>query len=148
MSLENTINNDLKIAMKAKDKVALRGIRAIKSAILLAKTEVAGIELDNAKEIKILQKLLKQRKDSLDIYQKQDRADLAIIEEEEISIISKYLPKQLSAEELTPIIQDIIAKTGASSMKDMGKVMGMASQQLAGKAEGKTISTVVKALLS
>ena len=134
--------------MKAKDKVALRGIRAIKSAILLAKTEVAGIELDNAKEIKILQKLLKQRKDSLDIYQKQDRADLAIIEEEEISIISKYLPKQLSAEELTPIIQDIIAKTGASSMKDMGKVMGMASQQLAGKAEGKTISTVVKALLS
>ena len=148
MSLENTINNDLKIAMKAKDKVALRGIRAIKSAILLAKTEVAGIELDHAKEIKILQKLLKQRKDSLDIYQKQDRADLAIIEEEEISIISKYLPKQLSAEELTPIIQDIIAKTGADSMKDMGKVMGMASQQLAGKAEGKTISTVVKALLS
>ena len=148
MSLENTINNDLKIAMKAKDKVALRGIRAIKSAILLAKTEVAGIELDNAKEIKILQKLLKQRKDSLDIYQKQDRADLAIIEEEEISIISKYLPKQLTEEELTPIIQDIITKTGAESMKDMGKVMGMASQQLAGKAEGKSISTVVKALLS
>ena len=148
MNLETKINNDLKEAMKAKDKVALRGIRAIKSAILLAKTETANAEIDDVKEVKILQKLLKQRKDSLDIFQKQNRSDLAVIEEEEITIISKYLPKQLSEEELKPIIAEIIAKTGAESMKDMGKVMGIASQQLAGKAEGKLISTIVKNLLS
>lgn len=148
MSLENKINSDLKEAMKAKDKVALRGIRAIKSALLLAKTETANTEIDETKEIKILQKLLKQRKDSLEIYQKQDRPDLAVIEEEEIAIISKYLPQQMGADELKPIIQAIISETGASGMQDMGRVMGMASQKLAGKAEGKLISQIVKTILT
>lgn len=139
---------DLKTAMKAKDQAALRGIRAIKAAILLAKTDGSGKEMDEAGEIKLLQKLVKQRNDSLDIYVKQDREDLAKTEREEIEVISRYLPKQVSAEELEVIVQDIIAKTGASGMKDMGKVMGMANAQLAGKADGKTISTVVKKLLS
>ena len=148
MSLESTINADLKTAMKEKDQAALRGIRAIKSAILLQKTDGSGSELDDAGEIKLLQKLIKQRKDSLEIYQKQNRADLAVVEEEEIAVIEKYLPKQLSSEELKPIIQEIISSTGAESMKDMGKVMGMASQKLAGKADGKTISAMVKELLA
>lgn len=148
MSLEKKLMADLKEAMKSKDQAALRSIRAVKSAILLQKTDGSGTELDEAGEIKLLQKLIKQRKDSLEIYQKQDRADLAKVEEEEIAVIEKYLPQQLSEEELTPIIQEIIGKTGASSMKDMGKVMGMASGQLAGQADGKTISAIVKKLLS
>ena len=147
MSLETKINTDLKTAMKAKDQVALRGIRAIKSAILLLKTDGTGQEITEDKEIKLLQKLVKQRKDSLDIYEKQNREDLAIKEREEIGIIEKYLPKQMDEAELEGVLKAIIEKTGASSMKDMGKVMGMASQQLAGKADGKTISTVVKRLL-
>lgn len=147
MSLEEKISQDLKTAMKAKDKVALRGIRAIKNAILLTKTDGSGTELDNESEIKLVQKLIKSRKDSLEIYQKQDRADLAVVEEEEIKILERYLPAQLSEEELTPIIQEIINSTGASSMKDMGKVMGMASGKLAGKADGKSISAIVKKLL-
>jgi uncharacterized protein YqeY len=147
MNLEEKINQDLKAAMKAKDAVALRGIRAIKSAILLSKTDGTGTELDDKAEIKMLQKLMKQRQDSYDIYVKQDRADLAAVEKEEMGIISKYLPAQMSEDELKPIIASIIEKTGASSMKDMGKVMGMASAQLAGKADGKTISSIVKSLL-
>jgi uncharacterized protein YqeY len=137
----------MKEAMKAKDKVSLRGIRAIKAALLLAKTDGSGDEMTDEKEIKLLQKLVKQRKDSLDIFNKQGRDDLAQTEKEEIAVIEKYLPEQLSAEELEAVIKGIIEKTGASSMKDMGKVMGMASKQLAGKADGKTISGVVKALL-
>ena len=137
----------MKEAMKAKDKVSLRGIRAIKAALLLAKTDGSGDEMTDEKEIKLLQKLVKQRKDSLDIFNKQGRDDLAQTEKEEIAVIEKYLPEQLSAEELEALIKGIIEKTGASSMKDMGKVMGMASKQLAGKADGKTISGVVKALL-
>ena len=148
MTLEEKINNDLKTAMKAKDQVALRGIRAIKSAIMLAKTDGTGNAIDEATEIKMLQKLVKQRKDSLDIFEKQDREDLAVKEREEIGIIERYLPEQMSAEELEGIIKQIIEQTGAASMKDMGKVMGMASQKLAGKADGKTISGVVKSLLS
>lgn len=147
MSLETKINTDLKTAMKAKDQVALRGIRAIKSAILLLKTDGTGEEITEDKEIKLLQKLVKQRKDSLDIYEKQNREDLAVKEREEIGIIEKYLPKQMDEAELVDVLKSIIEKTGASSMKDMGKVMGMASSQLAGKADGKTISTVVKRLL-
>ncbi len=147
MTLEEKINNDLKTAMKAKDQVGLRGIRAIKSAILLAKTDGSGNELNRDLEIKLLQKLVKQRKDSLDIYEKQNREDLAVKEREEIEVIEKYLPKQLDEAELKGIIQKIITQTGASSMKDMGKVMGMASKQLAGKADGKAISGVVKQLL-
>lgn len=147
MRLEQKINDDLKTAMKAKDQAALRGIRAIKSAILLAKTDGSGNELDEAGEIKILQKLVKQRKDSLEIYQKQNRDDLAATEREEIEIIERYLPVQLSDEELRKIIAEIISKTGAESMKDMGKVMGVASARLAGKADGKAIASVVRELL-
>jgi len=147
MSLENIINNDLKEAMKAKDQVALRGIRAIKAAILLAKTDGSGKDLDQDGEIKLLQKLIKQRKDSLDIYTKQNREDLAKTEREEIEIIEKYLPAQLSAEDLVAVLKKIIAESGATSIKDLGKVMGIASKTLAGKADGKTISETLKTLL-
>ncbi len=148
MSLEQKINNDLKEAMKAKDQVRLRGIRAVKSAIMLLKTDGSGKEIDEATEIKLLQKLIKQRKDSLEIFEKQNREDLAIKEREEIEVIEKYLPEQMSAEELESALKEIINQTGATSMKDMGKIMGMASQKFAGKADGKTISGLVKKLLS
>ncbi len=147
MTLEEKINQDLKDAMKAQDKVALRGIRAIKAAILLANTDGSGEKLDGDKEIKLLQKLIKQRRDSLEIFEKQNREDLAVQEREEIGVIEKYLPKQLSEEELTAVLREIIEQTGASSAKDMGKVMGAASKALAGKADGKTISAIVKNLL-
>ena len=147
MSLEAKIIADLKAAMKAKDKVALRGIRAIKSQIILAKTDGSGKELDEAKEIKMLQKMVKQRKDSISIFEKQNRPELAATEKEEVEIIERYLPQQMGEEELTEILKGIIAKTGAASMRDMGKVMGMASGQLGGKADGKTISGIVKKLL-
>ena len=149
MSLEQKIMTDLKTAMLAKDEKALRALRAIKAAILLAKTsEGAGGELKEEDETKLLQKLVKQRKDSLEIYQQQNRADLAQKEQEEIEVIGKFLPKQLSAEELQLEIKKIIAETGATSAADMGKVMGVATKKLAGKADGKTISTAVKELLS
>ena len=149
MNLEQKIMAELKTAMLAKDEKALRSLRAIKAAILLAKTsEGAGGELKEADEVKLLQKLVKQRKDSLEIYQQQNRTDLAQKEKEEIEIIEKFLPQQLSAEELQTIIQRIIAETGASSPADMGKVMGAATKELAGKADGKTISAMVKQLLS
>lgn len=147
MSLEAKIAQDLKTAMRAKDDAAKRSLRAIKSAILLFKTDGKNAELDEAAEIKMLQKLVKQRRDSLAIYEKQGREDLAQPEREEIAVIEKYLPKQLSDAELEAVVKEVIAKTGASSMKDMGKVMGMASKQLAGKADGRAISTKVKALL-
>ena len=148
MSLEKKIAEDLKAAMKAKDKTALRGIRAVKAAILLAKTDGSGKELNEESEIKLLQKLIKQRKDSADIYLKQNRKELAQTELEEIAIIEKYLPAQLDEAELEVILAKIIKDTGASSMKDMGKVMGLASKQLAGQADGKTISGIVKRLLN
>ena len=148
MSLEQNIMAQMKDAMKAKDEAGLRGLRAIKAAILLAKTSGAGTELTADDEIKLLQKLVKQRKDSLDIFRQQNRADLAQKEEEEIAIIEKFLPKQMDGEELKTVIAEIIAQTGASSPADMGKVMGVASKQLAGQADGKTISAVVKELLS
>ena len=148
MSLESNINEDLKNAMKAKDQAALRGIRAIKSAILLYNTSGAAEELNTEKEIALLQKLIKQRQDSLDIYEKQGREDLAVVEREEIAVIMRYLPKQLTEEELKAAISEIIFRTGASSMRDMGKVMAEASKEMAGKADGKAISQVVKSLLS
>jgi uncharacterized protein YqeY len=148
MSLEQNVMAQLKDAMKAKDEAGLRGLRAIKAAILLAKTSEGGGEITADDEIKLLQKLVKQRKDSLDIFRQQNRADLAKKEEEEIAIIEKFLPKQMDAEELKTIIAGIITETGASSPADMGKVMGVASKQLAGQADGKTISAVVKELLS
>lgn len=148
MSLETRIMTDLKEAMKAKDQAALRSIRAVKAAITNIKTDGTGTILDEAGEIKLIQKLVKQRQDSLDIYEKQGREDLAVTEREEIEVLQNYLPAQMSDEDLTIFIKDIITKSGAESMKDMGKVMGMASTQLAGKADGKTISAKVKELLS
>ena len=148
MSLEQKIMGDLKTAMLAKDEKALRSLRAIKAAILLAKTsEGFGGELKEDDEIKLLQKLVKQRKDSLEIFQQQNRTDLAQKEQEEIEIIEKFLPKQLSADELRSEVAAIISEVGASSPADMGKVMGAATKKLAGKADGKTISALVKELL-
>lgn len=148
MSLTDQINNDLKTAMKAKDKETLTALRAIKSQLLLAATEVGAGDSDEEAGIKMLQKLVKQRKDSAELYKEQGRDDLAEPELAEAAIIEKYLPKQLSEEELQPIIQEIIDRVGAESMKDMGKVMGAASKELSGKADGKKISSVVKQLLS
>jgi uncharacterized protein len=149
MSLEQKIMGELKTAMLAKDEKALRSLRAIKAAILLAKTsEGAGGELKEDDEIKLLQKLVKQRKDSLEIFQQQNRTDLAQKEKEEIEIIEKFLPKQLSADEIKAELSAIISEVGASSPADMGKVMGAATKKLAGKADGKTISALVKELLS
>ena len=148
MSLEATINEDLKTAMKAKDQPGLRGIRAIKSAILIFNTSGTGEALNTEKEIALLLKLVKQRQDSLDIYVKQGREDLAVVEREEIEVIMRYLPKQLTEEELKTEIQAIMTRLGATSMKDMGKVMAEASSAFAGKADGKTISLVVKSMLS
>ena len=148
MSLEARIAQDLKEAMKAKDDAAKRGIRAIKAAILLAKTDGSGKELNEEGEIKLLQKLAKQRKESLEMYEKNAREDLAQIEREELAIIEKYLPEQLDEAALVDFLKQVIAETGASSMRDMGKVMGIASKKLAGRADGKTISSVVKKLLN
>jgi uncharacterized protein YqeY len=149
MPLEENIMTLLKDAMKAKDEKSLRALRAIKAAILLAKTsEGAGGALKEEDEVKLLQKLIKQRKDSLEIFQQQNRADLAQKEQEEITVIEQFLPKQLSAEELKEALSRIIAETGASSPADMGKVMGAATKQLAGKADGKSISLAVKELLN
>ena len=149
MNLEQKIMAELKTAMLAKDEAALRSLREVKAAILLAKTsEGAAGELKEEDEIKLLQKLVKQRKDSLEIFQQQNRADLAKKEEEEIAIISKFLPQQLSAEEIKAELVKIIAAVGATSPADMGKVMGAATKQFAGKADGKTISALVKELLS
>ena len=149
MSLEVNINAAIKAAMLAKSEAELRALRAIKAAILLAKTaEGGGAELGEAEETKLLQKLAKQRKDSLDIFRQQNREDLAKKEEEELEVIEKYLPKQLEESELRSIIAEIIASTGASSPADMGKVMGVATKQLAGKADGKAISALVKELLA
>lgn len=149
MSLEQKINDGIKTAMKEKDEAGLRSLRAIKAAILLAKTSgnFTG-ELSHDEEMKLLQKLVKQRKDSLLIFRQQHREDLAIKEEEEIECISQYLPQPLSEEELREHLKKIIEASGASSPADMGKVMGIASKQLAGKAEGKTISAIVKELLA
>ena len=146
--LEEKINKDLVLAMKAKDEVALRSIRAIKSAILLAKTDGSGKAIDETMEVQMIQKLLKSRQDSYDIYVKNDRPELAAKELEEIEVIKQYLPKMLEGAELEAVLKAIIAEVGASSPKDMGKVMGVASQRLAGKAEGRAISTMVKELLS
>lgn len=148
MGLEQNIMADMKEAMKAKNEAALRGLRAIKAAIIIAKTaEGANGELQEADELKLLQKLVKQRKDALEIFEKQNRPDLAEKEKEEIAVIEKFLPQQMGEAELKAAITAIIAETGASSAADMGKVMGAANKQLAGRADGKTISGMVKQLL-
>jgi len=138
---------DLKIAMKAKDAAALRSVRAVKAAILLAKTDGSGKEVDEAMGIQIVQKLIKQRQDSLTIFEQQKREDLAVTEREEIAVLQNYLPAQLSSAELESHLREIIARVGAEGMRDMGKVMGVASQEFAGRADGKTISAMVKQLL-
>jgi uncharacterized protein YqeY len=149
MALEQQIMAEMKDAMKSKNEAALRGLRAIKAEIIKAKTDPgAGGEIDEATEQKFLQKMMKQRKDSLEIFEKQGREDLAVKEREEIAIIEKFLPKQLEASALKEIIAKIIAENNVSSAADMGKVMGIASKQLAGQADGKTISAVVKELLA
>lgn len=149
MSLELTINQDIKAAMKAKDKEALNALRAVKSAILLAKTEKGGQEqLSEDAEIKILQRLVKQRKEAAELYKNQGRDDLAADELFQLKIIQKYLPEQLDEASLRAEIEKIIAATGASSMKDMGKVMGIATKQFAGKADNKIISSIVREMLS
>ena len=147
MGLFETINTDIKKAMLAKEKEKLEALRAVKAAFMVAKTEKGNSELTEDKEITIVQKLVKQRLDTAEVYKQNNRPELAEKEEKEAAIISVYLPKQLSEEEITAEVKAIIEQTGASSMKDMGKVMGMASKKLAGKADGKIISGIVKQIL-
>lgn len=148
MALLENIDQAIKQALLAKDQVNLRGLRAIKAALLLAKTEKGASEnLDKDTEIKILQKLVKQRKESAEIYKQQNREDLLKIELEEVAVIESFLPKALSPEELEAAIKSIIEETGASSIKDLGKVMGLATQRLGGRADGKSISNLAKSLL-
>lgn len=139
---------ELKTAMLAKNEAALRALRAVKSAIILAKTSGSNVELSEADEMKLLQKLVKQRKESLDIFTQQNRADLAKNEEDEIAVIEKFLPAMMSADEVKEVLKGIITSMGATQPSDMGKVMGAASKQLAGKADNKMISELVKNLLS
>ena len=148
MALEQQVMADMVVAMKAKDEAALRSLRAIKAAIIIAKTaEGAKGEITEAEEQKMLQKLVKQRKDSLEIFTQQNRPELAQKEMEEIAVIEKFLPKQMGEDELKAAVAKMIAELGASSPADMGKVMGAATKQLAGQADGKAISAVVKELL-
>lgn len=147
MSLENTINEAVKTAMKAKDKVALDALRAVKAQILLFKTEAKGTQITAEQEIAILQRMVKQRRDSREQFLAQNRTDLADVETAQIEVIEKYLPAQISAEELESKLKDIIAETGAESLKDLGKVMA-AAKVLAGQADGKAISEAAKKLLS
>ena len=146
--LKVQINEDIKLAMKAKDKPKLEALRAIKSAMLLAATEKGAGESDEAAELKMLQKLVKQRKDSADIFNKEGRADLAEAELVQLAIIEKYLPEQMSEAEITAEVNAIVEQTGASSMKDMGKVMGMANKKMAGKADSSLIAQLVKKALA
>jgi uncharacterized protein YqeY len=148
MSLENIISEAIKTAMREKDRVALDSLRAIKSQILLLQTEARGAEVSPEQEIAILQRMIKQRKDSFEQFSAQGRQDLAEVEEAQMKVIEKFLPKQLSAEELETEIKNIISETGAESIKDLGKVMGAASKALAGKSDGKSISEMAKKLLS
>ena len=148
MSLQKEVMEQIKAAMRSKDKVSLEALRALKSAFLLANTSGDKVELSEEDEIRIVQKLIKQRKDSAALYLEQNRNDLADPELAQASVLEQFLPKQMSKEELKEAIAEIVQKTGANSMKDMGRVMGMASKQFAGKADGKAISGIVKELLS
>jgi uncharacterized protein YqeY len=149
MSLELTVNENMKKAMLAKDEVGLRALRAIKAAVLLAKTaEGASASLSEDAEIKLLQKLVKQRKDSLEIFERQNRMDLAQKEREELEVIEQFLPKQMSEEEIKAVVAEIVKQTGVTNISGLGQVMGVATKQLAGKADGKVISAIVKELLA
>ena len=148
MSLEEKINADIKVAMLAKDKDKLEALRAVKSAVLLAKSEKIGVELSEEIELKLLQKLVKQRRDAAEIYKQQSRSDLADSELFQANVIEYYLPDQLSPDEVRVVLKQIASEIGVASMKDMGKLIGAASQKLAGSADGKLISTLVKEMLS
>jgi len=149
MSLELTVNENMKKAMLAKDEVGLRSLRAIKAAVLLAKTaEGAATNLTEEAETKLLQKLVKQRKDSLEIFERQNRMDLAQKEKEELDVIERFLPKQMSEEEIKTVVSSIIKESGVTNISGLGQVMGLATKQLASKADGKLISTIVKELLA
>ncbi len=149
MRLEEKIMEQLKTAMKAKDEAALRTLRAIKAQIIIVKTsEGAGGEIKEDEEPKLLQKMLKQRKDSIEIFTSQNRLELAKIEQDEVAIIEQFLPKQLTEAEITEHVKVTIAELGAISAADMGKVMGAANKKMAGQADGKVISAIVKTLLS
>ncbi len=148
MSLEEKIMEDLKAAMKAQDRASMRGLRAVKSALLLLKTDGSGKEITPEREIQLLQKLVKQRRESIAIFEKENRADLAEVEKEEVAVIEKYLPEALSEEDLEKFIKALILSSGATSVKDMGKVIGLASKELAGKADGRAISDMVKKCLA
>lgn len=148
MSLETKVMSELKTAMKAKDQAALRTLRYIKSAIQLVKTDGSGTELDEASELKLIQKMAKQRQESIDIFFKQGREDLASTEQEELEVLKQFLPEPISEEDLKAIVSTIIADTGANSIKDMGKVMGIANAKIAGRADGKMIASTIKALLN
>jgi len=148
MSLEQKVMTKLKEAMKSKDKTALEALRAIKSAILLEKTKGKERELSEADEMKMLQKMVKQRRESAEIFQQQNRPEMAKAELAQVSIIEQFLPEQMSHEKITKIVEDIISQTGASGMKDMGKVMGIANKEMAGKADGRIIAQIVKEKLS
>lgn len=148
MSLNEQITDQMKTAMKAKDQTTLRGLRAIKAALMLLATQEGGGKVTEEDEMNTLVKMVKQRKDSLTIYREQGRDDLAVIEEEELAIIEKFLPAQMSEDEVKAEIEAIMTQTGASSMKDMGKVMGMANGKMKGRADGKMIADMVKKLLA
>jgi uncharacterized protein YqeY len=148
MSLQDKIMNAMKVAMKSKDSMALSALRAVKSELLLAATSGGKTDINETVEIKILQKLVKQRKESAAIFSEQGREDLAQPELDQAKVIDQFLPKQISVDEVSKIVDDVIEQTGASSMKDMGKVMGIVNSKLAGKADGKTISGIVKGRLS
>jgi uncharacterized protein len=148
MTLEETINTDLKAAMMAKDQAGLRALRAIKAAIIVVKTEKGGNgEVSTDKELQILTKMLKQRRESIEIFEKQNRTDLATTELEEVAVIERYMPAMMSADEVKAALVNIIAETGATSQKEMGKVMGAASKALAGKADNKMVSEIIRTLL-
>jgi len=148
MSLVDRINEDIKTAMREKNQPKLLALRAVKSELLLLQTSGSEVKITEEDEIKVLQKMVKQRKDSAEIFQSQNREELYQKEMQEVSYLEPYLPKQLTDEELTEVIKEYIAKTGATSVKEMGKVIGLANKELAGKAEGKLIAAKVKSLLS
>ena len=147
MSLNQQITDQMKTAMKAKDQATLRGLRAIKAALLLLQTQEGGADVTEADEMSALVKMAKQRKDSITIYEEQGREDLAVIEREELTVIERFLPAQMSEDEIKVEVEAIITQTGSSSMKDMGKIMGMANGKMKGRADGKMIADMVKKLL-
>ncbi len=148
MNLEQKVMEQLKVAMKLKDKTALEALRAIKSAILLEKTKGGNRELTTTDEMKLLQKMVKQRRESAEIFQRQNRDDMAKSELAQVSVIERFLPKQMEHSEIVAVVEGIIEQTGATSMKDMGKVMTIANKEMTGKADGKLIAQIVKEKLS